>query len=418
MARQKHSQAAQDVFQAIANGCANGSITDVQETMREALGIAVEQMLKGELDSHLGYNRSFQGAKQTTDRRNGYSSKTVKTNLGEIVIDVPRDRDGSFEPSLLGTYKTDLCGIDDKIYSLYGMGMSQSDIAKTISEIYHCEISQAMVSCIIARLTPVIQEWRSRRLESVYAVVYVDCIYVSMNSQEASQPASKHAVYVIMGINMEGKKDILGLWIDPTESKSKWLNILDSLKERGVEDIFFMCMDGLSGLEEGVKTIFPNTVVQRCIVHLMRNALEFVPCKAYKAFCDSIKAVYNAVDKETALQNFSRFKELWGKKYPGAVKCWERNLDTVLQLFDYPSAIRKLIYTTNAIESTNSSLRKVTKKGTFESPDAVYRAMYLRILTLKEKWDKSRVQNWTTIKNEFLQLPLTKERMEKLVFKS
>jgi len=418
MARQKHSQVAQEIFQAFANGCANGSITDVQATMREVLGMAVEQMLKGELDAHLGYSKSSQGEKQTADRRNGYSCKTIKTNLGETVIDVPRDRDGSFEPKLLGTYKTDLCGIDNKIYSLYGMGMSQADIAKTISEIYNCDISQPMVSCVIARLTPVVQEWRNRKLESVYAVVYVDCIYVGMNSQEPSQPASKHAVYVIMGITMEGKKDILGLWIDSTESKSKWLNILDSLKERGVEDIFFMCMDGVSGLEEGVKTIFPNTVVQRCIVHIMRNSLEFIPTKAYKAFCDSIKTVYSAVDRETAMQNFQKFKELWGKKYPGAVKCWERNLEGILQLFNYPSAIRKLIYTTNAIESTNSSLRKVTKKGAFESSDAVYRALYLRILTLKEKWDKSRVQNWTTIKNELLQLPLTKERMEKLVFKS
>lgn len=188
MARQKHSQVAQEIFQAFANGCANGSITDVQATMREVLGMAVEQMLKGELDAHLGYSKSSQGEKQTADRRNGYSCKTIKTNLGETVIDVPRDRDGSFEPKLLGTYKTDLCGIDNKIYSLYGMGMSQADIAKTISEIYNCDISQPMVSCVIARLTPVVQEWRNRKLESVYAVVYVDCIYVGMNSQEPSQP--------------------------------------------------------------------------------------------------------------------------------------------------------------------------------------------------------------------------------------
>ena len=308
---------------------ANTSISNPQKTLHEAFKTAVEQMLQGELDAHLGYSRSFQGAKQTADRRNGYSLKTVKTRLGEIVIKMPRDRDGSFEPKLLGTYRTDLCGVDDKICSLYSMGRSPAAIAKTISEIYHGNSNQELVSCITARLAPVIHKWRARRLEPAYAVAYADRL-VSMNSQAAVRPDSEHAVYVIIGITMKGKKDVLGLWTAPTETESNCLDMLNSFKECGVKDILFMCLDGISGLEENVKTVFPDTVAHHFSAHLMKNSLELVPCRAYKAFCDSVKAVCNAADKETALKNFSRFKELLGSKYPDAVKCWEDNLDRVI----------------------------------------------------------------------------------------
>ena len=401
-----------ELASAIANMMKSGelkTLADLSDLIKQLSSSFIESALQGELDAHLGYERSSQEKKETTDRRNGTYTKILKSSVGPLTVDIPRDRDGSFEPILVPKGCSSINGLEEKIIALYADGMSQADISATIKDMYDVDLSQSTISAITDKVIPVMDEWRNRSLDEYYTFLYVDCIYVNMKRSSDNQ-TGKHAVYVILGINQDGYKDVLGLWLDPSESKSTWLNILESLKNRGVKDVSFIMMDGVSGLEDGVKIIFPDAIVQRCIVHLMRNSIKFIPSKCYRAFCASIKAVYQAADETTARNKFAEFKELWKKKYPGAVKVWESHFETtILQMISFPSAVRRLISTTNAIESVNSSLRKMTKKGVFESPNAVFKALYLRVCKLKEKWDKVPVQNWSVVRNEMITHSLTQK---------
>lgn len=372
------------------------NVEDMQNALKDIFGPMFEAMLQGEMNSHLGYENNERGEKESANRRNGYSRKKVKTTAGEVEIKVPRDRDASFEPKVIPKRHKDVSDIQDKVLSMYARGLSQRDIAETIEDIYGFEISHETISQITDQVLEQLQEWQNRPLKKLYTFLFVDCLYVTIRTD---YEAKNYAVYVILGYDIDGRKEILGLWLNETESKHQWMQIFDELKARGVEDILFLSMDGVTGLEEGAKSIFPSVIVQRCIVHLIRNSVKYVPNKDYKAFCAQLKKVYNAPSLKAARTEFDKFKQSW-HMYPGAIDVWERNWQHVEQLYDYGSAVRKIMYTTNAIESVNSSLRKVTKKGAFPGENALLKLLYLRITELEKKWNRRPVANWAMVRNQ------------------
>ena len=387
---------------------------DMQDAIKDIFGPMFEAMLQGEMDAHLGYETNDHGSKKTTNRRNGYIQKNVKTSYGEVPVSVPRDRESTFEPQVIPKRIKDVSGIEDKILSMYAKGMSQRDIAETIEEIYGFELSHETISNITDRVLDQVDEWQNRPLKKFYTFLFVDCMYVSIKKDYETKNC---AVYVILGYDVNGVKDVLGLWINETEGKHSWMQIFDELKSRGVEDVLFISMDGVSGLEEGAKSIFKDVVVQRCIVHLIRNSIKYIPSKDYKAFTAHLKKVYGAANLKSAEAEFERFKQAWSN-YPGAVNIWVRNWQSVAQLFNYGSAVRKVMYTTNAIESVNSSFRKVTKKGAFPSEDALLKLLYLRVTELYKKWNNRPVANWALVRNQLsmddsLQERILKETLNK-----
>jgi len=369
---------------------------DVQDALKDIFGPMLEAMLQGEMNHHLGYTSNDHGSKSTDNRRNGYIHKEVRSAYGQVPIDVPRDRDGSFEPDLIPKRSRDISGIEEMVLSMYARGMSQRDISSTVEEIYGFSISHEKISEITDSIIGQAEEWQTRPLKKFYTFMFVDCLYVSIRKE---YDVKDYAVYVILGYDVNGVKDILGLWINETEGKHSWMQIFDEIKARGVEDVLFISMDGVSGLEEGAKSIFPNVVVQRCIVHLIRNSIKYVPSKEYKKFTAHLKKVYGASNLKAAEAEFERFKTAWSD-YPGAVDVWVRNWKHVAQLYSYGSAVRKVMYTTNAIESINSSFRKVTKKGTFPNEMALIKLLYLRITELYGKWKGRPVSNWSMVRNQ------------------
>lgn len=398
MAKKKdgRSEASRAIAKAILDQYKPTTTEEMQDALREIFGPMFEAMLQGEMDSHLGYESNDRGAKNTSNRRNGYTDKTVKSSMGEIEIRTPRDRDGSFEPQLIPKRAKDVSGIEDKVLSMYAKGMSQRDIADTIEEIYGFEISHETISTITDRAIETAREWQNRPLKRFYTFLFVDCLYVNIRKDLETKSC---AVYVILGYDIDGIKDVLGIWIGDSEGKHYWMQIFDEIKSRGVEDVLFISMDGVSGLEEGARSIFKDVVVQRCIVHLIRNSIKYIPSKDYKAYTAQLKRVYGAPSLKAAEAEFERFKQAWGQ-YPGAIDVWVRNWVHVEQLFNYGSAVRKIMYTTNAIESLNSSFRKVTKKGSFPNEDAVLKALYLRLTELYKKWANRPVPNWAMVRNQ------------------
>ena len=398
MARIKRDPKKVALAQAILEAYNPESVEDMNDALKDLFGPLFESMLQGEMNNHLGYESNYKGAKKTENRRNGYTKKTLKTSQGEIEIESPRDRDGSFEPILVPKRKKDVSAIEGKVLAMYARGMSQRDISKTIEDIYGFSVSHEMISDITDAILPELEEWKNRPLKKCYPFLFVDCMYVSLKQD---YEVNQCAVYVILGYDLEGNKEVLGLWLSPTESKNQWMQIFDELKARGLEDVFFISMDGVSGLEEGAKAIFPKVVVQRCIVHLIRNSMKYVPSKDYKKFTASIKRVYSASSLKAAQTAFESFQNEWSQ-YPGAVDVWVRNFKHVEQLFNYGSSVRKVMYTTNAIEAVNSSFRKVTKKGTFPNENALFKLLYLRIKELNNKWEKGHVPNWSMVLNQLM----------------
>ena len=394
--KNKRSDASMAIAQAIINEYNPKNAGDMQDALKDIFGPMFEAMLQGEMDAHLGYESNSHVPKGTTNRRNGYSKKTVKSTYGDITMQVPRDRESSFEPQAVPKHTRDVSGIEDKVLSMYAKGMSQRDIADTIEDIYGFEISHETISSITDRVMEQADEWQNRPLKKFYAFLFVDCLYVTVRKDMESRNC---AVYVILGYDVNGMKDILGIWIGESEGKHYWMQIFDEIKARGVEDVLFISMDGVSGLEEGARSIFKDVVVQRCIVHLIRNSVKYIPAKDYKAFTAHLKKVYGAASLKAAEAEFERFKQAWSQ-YPGAVDVWVRNWQHVEQLFHYGSAVRKIMYTTNAIEAVNSSFRKVTKKGAFPGEDAVRKALYLRVVELYKKWNSRPVSNWALVRNQ------------------
>lgn len=383
------------------------TVGDVEEGLKSIFGPIFESMLQGEMDYHLGFTSNDHSAKDTDNRRNGYTHKTLRGKVGEIPIKSPRDRDGSFDPQLIPKRSTDISDIEEKVLSMYGKGLSQRDIQDIIQDIYGFEISHEKISIITDSVLDDLVKWQERPLNRFYSFMFVDCLYTTIRTEFETK---KHAIYVILVYDLNGRKDILGLWVSESENKHQWMQIFDELKCRGVEDIGFISMDGLPGLEEGAKNIFPKTIVQRCIVHLIRNSIKYIPAKKYKEFTTNLKLLYKAPNKKVALLEFEKFKERWNE-YPGAIKVWESNWNHVEQLYNYTEPIRKIMYTTNTIESVNSSFRKVTHKGTFPSETAVLKVLYLRILELYKKWQNKAYPNWPIIRNQLLLIDDLGERI-------
>ncbi|MGH1887046.1 IS256 family transposase [Enterococcus avium] len=409
MARKKRNSDAEKLAESILNAYQPESVDDIQDALKEVFGPLFEKMLQGELNNYLGYDAHSKEPKEHDNRRNGYGNKTLKTSFGEVAIDVPRDREASFEPELIPKRKRDVSDIEGKVLSMYARGMSQRDIAATVEDIYGFDISHEMISDITDAVLPELEEWQARPLAKCYAFLFVDCMYVTLRE---NYEAKEYAVYTILGYDLKGNKEILGLWLNQTESKNRWMQVFDELKARGVEDVFFISMDGVSGLEEGAKAIFPSVIVQRCIVHLVRNALRYIPSKDYKEVCRDMKKFYGASSLNAAHAAFDSFQNRWSH-YSGAVDVWKRNFAHVEQLFDYGSAIRKIMYTTNAVESVHSSFRKVTKKGAFSNENALLKLLYLRTKELHAKWSGGRIQNWAMVLNQLMINETFSSRIEK-----
>ena len=394
--RKKEATPNRQLAQAILDQYQPKSVEDMQDALKDIFGPMFEAMLQGEMNSHLGYSNNERGEKETVNRRNGYTKKTLKTTVGEVPIEVPRDREGTFEPVIVPKRKRDVSAVQDKVLSMYAKGMSQRDIADTIEDIYGFEISHETISEITDSVLEQLEEWQNRPLKRFYTFLFVDCLYVTIRKDYETK---NYAVYVILGYDVDGQKDILGLWLSESESKHQWMQIFDEIKNRGVEDVLFLSMDSVSGLEEGAKAIFPHVTVQRCIVHLIRNSIKYVPNKDYKRFTAQLKKAYGAASLKAAESEFERFRQTWSQ-YPGAVDVWVRNWQHVAQLFSYGSAVRKILYTTNAVESVNSSFRKVTKKGAFPNENALLKLLYLRISELYKKWNKRPQSNWALVRNQ------------------
>ena len=409
MARIKRDPKTVALAQEIAKQFDPQSAEDADEALKELFGPIFESLLQGEMSHHLGYENNNKEYKQTQNRRNGYGQKTVHTTKGDITIDTPREGDGSFEPQLISKRHRDVSGIEDKVLAMYARGMSQRDISKTIEDIYGFSISHEMVSDITDAILPELEEWRNRPLKKCYAFLFVDCMYVTLRS---GYEAKECAVYTILGYDLNGHKDILGLWLSESESKNYWMQIFDELKARGIEDVFFMSMDGVSGLEEGAKAIFPKIIVQRCIVHLIRNSIKYVPSKDYKKFTQELKKVYGAPNLKAAAAAFESFCRTW-EQYPGAIEVWKRDFKFVEQLYDYGSDVRRIMYTTNAIESINSSFRKVTKKGAFPNENALFKLLYLRCTELEKKWNNGTIHDWSKVLNQLMVNEIFTSRIEK-----
>ena len=371
-------------------------ITDANElytAMRDMFAGTLEDMLKSELDEHLGYEKHDQQPKETSNRRNGTSEKKVRSHSGEMDLHIPRDREGSYEPQVIKKGQNDISEIQEKVMSMYAKGLSDRDISAIIYDIYGFEVSHDTVSRIVERVQPRFTAWQSRPLERVYAFVYVDAMVVKVKSDGRSR---NKAVYSVLGIDMAGRKDALGLWISENEGAHFWMTIFDELKARGVERMLFVCIDGLKELEQGILSIYPNTHVQRCMVHLQRNSLRYIPTKHYKQFCRDARAIYAAVSRQAAEEALRSLTEKWAE-YPAAVRVWVDNFEHVERLFELPSHIRRMVYTTNMVEGFHSALRKVTReKAAFPNDDSVFRAVYLRAMDVAKKWTVP-VPNWSLV---------------------
>ena len=409
MARKKRNPQAVALAQQIISQYQPQNVEDMENALKDIFGPMFEAMLQGEMNAHLGYENNDHGAKTTANRRNGYGQKTIKTSRGNVEINVPRDRDASFEPKVIPKREKDVSGIENKVLAMYARGMSQRDISSTIEDIYGFNISAETISNITDSVLDRLEDWQNRPLKKFYTFLFIDCMYVTIRGDYETK---NYAVYTILGYDINGMKDILGLWLNETESKHVWMQIFDELKNRGVEDILFISMDGVSGLEEGAKSIFPNVVVQRCIVHLIRNSIKYIPSKDYKAYVAALKKMYGASSLKACIAEFEKIKQAWSA-YSGAVDVWVRNFKHVEQLFNYGSAVRKILYTTNAVESINSSFRKVTKKGAFPHENALLKLLYLRITELYDKWKDRPVSNWAMVRNQLIMDERIKERILK-----
>lgn len=337
--------------------------TEIMEAMKAMFGDVLQQVMEAELDTKLGYEKSERTSNNdesglSKNYRNGHSKKTVKTQLGEVTINVPRDRNGEYEPSIISKYSRNADGMEEKILSLYSCGMSQRDISEQIKNLYDVEISPELVSKISEKIMPEVTAWQNRPLNSIYPFVFMDAIHYKI--KENHQYVTK-AAYVVLGINMDGCKDILGIWIGEHESAKFWLNVLNDLKNRGVQSVYVFCVDGLTGFREAISSVYPKAQIQRCIIHQIRSSTKFVSYKDIKKLMSDLKTVYQAINEEEALNNLMKFKETWGKTYPSCVKSWEENWDILSTFFAYPAEVRRIIYTTNIIEGLNRQFRSITK---------------------------------------------------------
>ena len=371
------------------------SMDDIQNLFKETIAEFMEDGLETELDDELGYSRYDYCNKNTENSRNGHSSKTLRTSFGDVEVAVPRDRKGEFEPQLLKKNQTSISqDIEEKILSMYAKGMTTGDIEAHIHDIYGVDVSDTTVSRITDKILPVAKEWQQRPLEAVYAVVFLDAIHYHVRSEGH---IVKKAVYIAIGIDLDGHKDVLGMWVGENESAKYWATVLNSLRNRGIEDIFIACTDNLCGFSTAIEAVFPKTEIQNCIIHQIRNSSKYVSYKDLKALMADLKAVYAAVDEDAALMALDTFSEHWNKKYPTISQSWRANWANLSTYFKFPQELRRLIYTTNAIEGFNRQLRKVTKaKSVFPTDKSLFKMLYLAMMDITKKWTGRR-QDWSMI---------------------
>ena len=373
------------------------STSEIMQAMKEMFRDVIQTAMEVEMDDELGRERcqrSQEPEGKPRNYRNGYSKKTVKTQLGEIDIKIPRDRNGSFEPQIISKYDRNADGMEEKILSLYACGMSQRDISEQIKELYNVEISPELVSKISEKIMPEVTAWQNRPLESVYPFIFMDAIHYKV--KEDHRYVTK-AAYVVLGITMDGRKDILGVWIGEHESSKFWLNVLNDLKSRGVLEVYLFCTDGLCGMMQAIQAVYPKSRLQRCIVHQIRSSTRYVSYKDIKQVTADLKKVYSSVPLEEAEHNLGLFAEKWRRQYPSCVKSWEENWEVLSTFFDYPPEIRKIIYTTNIIEGLNRQFRQITKnKPSFTNDDSLRKMLYLASQRIVRHWH-ARCQNWDMV---------------------
>lgn len=368
---------------------------DIQDALKDLLGGTIKEMMEAEMDDHLGYQKSERS--DSDDYRNGYKSKRVISSYGSMDIDVPQDRKSTFEPQVVKKRQKDISDIDQKIISMYAKGMTTRQISETIEDIYGFETSEGFISDVTDKILPQIEDWQNRPLDEVYPILYIDAIHYSVRDNGVIR---KLAAYVILGINTEGKKEVLSITVGDNESSKYWLSVLNELKNRGVKDILIICADGLSGIKEAIAAAFPKTEYQRCIVHQVRNTLKYVPDKDRKAFAADLKTIYHASDEEKARLALDRVTEKWTTKYPNYMKRWYDNWDAITPIFKFSPDVRKVIYTTNAIESLNSTYRKLNRqRSVFPSDTALLKALYLATFEATKRWTMS-IRNWGQVYGE------------------
>lgn len=373
------------------------STADIMEAMKEMFRDVIQQVMEVELEAELGHERGQRSEAPEEGRknyRNGYSKKKVKTQLGEIDIKIPRDRNGTYEPQIISKYSRNADGMEDKILSLYACGMSQKDIAEQIKNLYNVEISPELVSKISEKIMPEVTAWQNRPLEAVYPFVFMDAIHYKI--KENHRYVTK-AAYVVLGVTMEGQKDILGMWIGEHESSKFWVNVLNELKSRGVKDVYLFCTDGLCGMMQAIAAVYPQSRLQRCIVHQIRSSTKYVSYKDIRAVTGDLKKIYTSVTLDEAETHLEAFTEAWQKQYPSCVKSWQENWEVLSTFFEYPPEIRKIIYTTNIIEGLNRQFRQITKnKPSFTNDDSLRRMLYLASQRIMKHW-KGHYQNWDLV---------------------
>jgi len=386
-------------LEAFAREAAKGIKTEKDLTDMRAMltKVMVEAALSVELDEHLGYRKHEQSSSENS--RNGVTRKTVRTEDGQFELDTPRDRQGDFEPQLVKKHQTRFTSMDDKILFLYAQGMTTREIVDAFKEMYGADVSASLISKVTDAVIDQVVEWQSRPLDAVYPIVYLDCIVVKIRQDKH---VINKAVYLALGVNMEGHKELLGLWLSENEGAKFWLNVLTELQNRGVKDILIACVDGLKGFPDAINAVFPETQIQLCIVHMVRNSVKYVPWKDYKAVTAELKQIYQSVTEEEALLALNQFAEHWDDKYPQISKSWRTHWHNLNTLFNYPADIRKVIYTTNAIESLNSVIRKAIKKRKlFPTDDSAKKVIYLAIQNASKKWTMP-IRDWKPALNRFM----------------
>ena len=371
------------------------SATDIQDALKDLLGGTIKQMMETEMDEHLGYSKSERSDSENS--RNGYKTKRVNSSYGSFQIDVPQDRQSSFQPQVVKKRQKDISAIDEKIISMYAKGMTTRQISETLEDIYGFEASEGFISDVTDKILPQIEEWQSRPLSSIYPIIFIDAIHFSVRHDNM---ITKLAAYVVMGINEDGRKEVLTIEVGENESSKYWLGVLNSLKNRGVRDILILCSDGLTGLKEAISAAFPKTEHQRCIVHMVRNTLKYVANKDMKNFAKDLRTIYTAPDEKAAVKRLEEVDKKWTPHYPAALKRWSDNWDVITPIFKFSTDVRTAFYTTNAIESLNSSYRRLnSQRSVFPSQQALLKALYLATFEATKKWSMP-IRNWGKVRGE------------------
>ena len=371
------------------------SAEDIQEALKDLLGGTIKEMMEAEMDEHLGYQKSQRS--DSDDYRNGYKSKRINSSYGTMDIQVPQDRKSTFEPQVVRKRQKDISSIDQKIISMYAKGMTTRQISETLEDIYGFEASEGFISDVTDKILPQIEDWQKRPLSEIYPVLYIDAIHYSVRDNGVIR---KLAAYVILGINLDGQKEVLTIQVGDNESAKYWLSVLNELKNRGVKEILILCADGLSGIKEAIAAAYPKTEYQRCIVHQVRNTLKYVADKDRKPFANDLKTIYHAPSEEQALEALEKVREKWSVKYPNSMRSWKQNWDAICPIFKFSPEVRKVIYTTNAIESLNSTYRKLNRqRSVFPSDTALLKALYLATFEATKKWTMP-IRNWGQVYGE------------------